>query len=207
MFWERFYNLCIDNGTKPNAVAKQLGLSSAVCTQWKQRGTTPKVEYLHKIAAYFGVSVDYLAGRSPLPDTSNVTTPDGDTVHYRPVFNSVSAGFGAYADSDVVGFMPLIISNPYDVDNTICINVRGDSMYPKIEDGDTIVVRKQDTLQNGEIGVIRFGDEFFVKRVEFEKNALRLISINPEYAPRLIKGSDLDQAEIVGKVVKIVKDL
>ena len=80
-------------------------------------------------------------------------------------------------------------------------------MYPKIEDGDTIVVRKQDTLQDGEIGVVRFDDDFFVKRVEFEKNALRLISINPEYAPRLIEGPDLDQAEIVGKVVKIVKDL
>lgn len=65
MFWERFYSLCIDNGTKPNAVAKQLGFSSAVCTQWKQRGTTPKFEYLYKIAAYFGVSVDYLSGNSP----------------------------------------------------------------------------------------------------------------------------------------------
>lgn len=70
MFWERFYNLCIDNGTKPNAVAKQLGFSSAVCTQWKQRGTTPKVEYLHKIAAYFGVSVDYLSGNSPEPSAA-----------------------------------------------------------------------------------------------------------------------------------------
>ena len=65
MFWERFLSLCTENDTKPNAVAKQLGFSSAVCTQWKQRGTTPKIEYLSKIADYFGVSVDYLAGNSP----------------------------------------------------------------------------------------------------------------------------------------------
>lgn len=71
MFWERFYNLCIDHGTKPNAVVKQLGFSSAVCTQWKQRKTTPKVEFLRKIADYFGVSVDYLSGNSPykMPET------------------------------------------------------------------------------------------------------------------------------------------
>ena len=204
MFWDNFYSLCKEKGTTPNAVAKALGYSPAICTHWKN-GKKPSGQKLSELSTFFKVPIERLI--SDVPEPSNVTTPDGGTVHYRPVFNSVSAGFGAYADSDVVGFVPLIISNPYDVDNTICINVRGDSMYPKIEDGDTIVVRKQDTLQNGEIGVIRFGDEFFVKRVEFEKNALRLISINPEYAPRLIKGSDLDQAEIVGKVVKIVKDL
>lgn len=131
----------------------------------------------------------------------------GENTYYRPIYASVSAGFGALGDNIAVGLMPLYISNPADVEDTICVKVSGDSMYPKIEDGDTIVVRKQDTLQDGEIGVVRFDDEFFVKRVEFEKNALRLISINPEYAPRLIEGPDLDQAEIVGKVVKIVKDL
>lgn len=203
MFWERFYNLCIDNGTKPNAVAKQLGFSSAVCTQWKQRGTTPKIEYLQKIAAYFGVSVDYLTGQ---PDPPNAAAPDG-TVYYRPVFNSVSAGFGAYADSDVVRYEPLVITNPYDVENTICINVRGDSMYPDIPDGSTVVVRKQDTIESGQIGVVLVGDEGFVKRVEIGADFVRLISTNPEYPPRTLRGADLDNVRIVGRVQKLIRNL
>lgn len=61
MFWERFYSLCIERGTKPNPVAKKLGFSSAICTKWKN-GSTPNSEALTKIANYFDVSVDYLVG-------------------------------------------------------------------------------------------------------------------------------------------------
>lgn len=207
MFWERFYNLCIDNGTKPGAVVREIGLSNALPTQWKKGSQQPSYKNLCKIAAYFGVSVDYLTGSSPLPDTSNVITPDGGTVHYRPVFNSVSAGFGAYADSDVVRYEPLVITNPYDVENTICINVRGDSMYPDIPDGSTVVVRKQDTIESGQIGVVLVGDEGFVKRVEIGADFVRLISTNPEYPPRTLRGADLDNVRIVGRVQKLIRNL
>ena len=60
-FWEIFYNLCIQNGTKPNPVAKEIGLSSATCTQWK-KGAVPSSSSVAKIAEYFGVSVNYLLG-------------------------------------------------------------------------------------------------------------------------------------------------
>lgn len=62
-FWEIFYNLCIQNGTKPNPVAKEIGLSSATCTQWK-KGAVPSSSSVAKIAEYFGVSVNYLLGNS-----------------------------------------------------------------------------------------------------------------------------------------------
>lgn len=62
MFWEVFYNLCITNGTKPNAVCKELNLSNATSTHWKN-GTMPKGDVLIKIADYFDCSVDYLLGR------------------------------------------------------------------------------------------------------------------------------------------------
>lgn len=62
MFWDRFYQLCIKHDTKPNPVAKSLGISSGVLTKWKSGGT-PNGETLAKIADYFGVTVDYLLGR------------------------------------------------------------------------------------------------------------------------------------------------
>lgn len=62
-FWEMFYNLCIENGTRPNTVAKELGFSSAVCTQWKKGQQKPSVEKIAKIAEYFNVSTDYLLGK------------------------------------------------------------------------------------------------------------------------------------------------
>ena len=205
MFWERFSVLCAEKGVKPGTVARTLGFSNALCTQWKQGKQNPSYNKLSKIAEYFNVSLDYFSNeqRPSLPNAEINT----EYTYYRPIYESVSAGYGMPGDNIAVGLMPLYIYNPADVEDTICIKVSGDSMYPKIENGDIIVIHKQDTLRSGEIGVVRLDDEFFVKRVEIEDNALRLVSINPEYAPKLIQGPDLDRAAIVGKVVKIVKDL
>lgn len=63
MFWQIFYTLCSDRGTKPNPVGKQLGIASSTITQWKQ-GYTPSGENLIKLADYFNVTTDYLLGRT-----------------------------------------------------------------------------------------------------------------------------------------------
>ena len=62
-FWDCFYYLCNQKQTKPNIVAKELNISSATVTGWKQ-GSPPNSERLVAIADYFGVTTDYLLGRS-----------------------------------------------------------------------------------------------------------------------------------------------
>ena len=62
-FFERYCILCKEQGSTPNGVAKKLGVASASVTQWKQ-GSVPRVETLARIADYFGVTVDYLTGKS-----------------------------------------------------------------------------------------------------------------------------------------------
>ena len=69
MFWERFYELCLKHGTKPNPLGKELGISSGVITKWKN-GSIPNGETLAKIADYLNCSVDYLLGRTD--DTATV---------------------------------------------------------------------------------------------------------------------------------------
>ncbi len=64
MFWERFYNLCLRNGKRPNPVGKEIGLSSGIISKWKNGGI-PNGETLMKLARYFNVSTDYLLGLSP----------------------------------------------------------------------------------------------------------------------------------------------
>lgn len=64
-FWESFYFLCEKHNTKPNAVAKELGFSTAICTKWKN-GSDPSGKSIAKIAEYFNVSTDYLLGKEEL---------------------------------------------------------------------------------------------------------------------------------------------
>lgn len=75
MFWERFYDLCIQHNTKPIPVVKQLLIATGSVTKWK-KGTIPSGETLTKIADYFHVSVDYLLGKTDDPRTSAQITAD-----------------------------------------------------------------------------------------------------------------------------------
>lgn len=58
-FWEKYYELCNQRGTSPNAVASKLGFSNATCTKWKN-GSKPSSKSISKIANYFEISIDYL---------------------------------------------------------------------------------------------------------------------------------------------------
>lgn len=71
MFWSRFSSLCKENNESATQVVTSLGISHGAPTKWK-RGNIPSGENLIKISEYFGVSVDYLLGRS----TNNMCTLD-----------------------------------------------------------------------------------------------------------------------------------
>jgi transcriptional regulator with XRE-family HTH domain len=62
MFYDLYLNLCNKKGVAPTRAAIEIGLSRSTPTTWKNRRLTPQGDTLNKIAAYFGVSVDYLLG-------------------------------------------------------------------------------------------------------------------------------------------------
>lgn len=147
-------------------------------------------------------------GEHGTPETSNVSTVITNGIYNVPVFESVSAGFGAYASDCVTDYLPVIIKNPSEVESTIAIKVSGDSMYPKIEDGDIIVVRRQTSVDSGDIGVVLLdGDEGLVKKIVYGDDWIELISINPEYKTKRFDGAEVQRLQVVGKVKQIVKML
>ncbi len=227
MFWERFYKLCKNRGTSPNTIAAELRISSGSVTEWK-KGRMPRFSTAKKIADYFGVTVDYLlsddsellSDKSEPPATtkenraeantskSNVIFLDTKNIYLIPLFESVSAGLGSYADSDVIDYVPLYIANAAEAEETMCIRVCGDSMYPKIEEGDIIQVHKQDSVDSGTLAVVLLDkEEGLVKRVEYGLNWIELHSINPMYKPMRFTGPDVQRIQVVGTVKKIIKSV
>lgn len=63
MFFDTFYELCKKKGVSCKKAAEEIGLSNSITTKWKKTGATPGGETLDKVAAYFGVSADYLLGK------------------------------------------------------------------------------------------------------------------------------------------------
>lgn len=104
MFWDIFYNLCILNGTKPNAVCKELNLSNATATHWKN-GTMPKGDILIKVADYFGCSVDYLLGRTVNPNVTIETCVNGNNSGIQAIKGDVHINTTEKKDNFTKEFM------------------------------------------------------------------------------------------------------
>ena len=140
----------------------------------------------------------------------NATLLSKEHIHLIPVFESVAAGFGAYADNRIVEYMPLYIVSESEAENTIVVKVQGDSMYPKIENGDSIQVLRQDFADNGQVVVIMIDEEnAVVKKYEYDKKnkTVKLHSFNPEYKDREFKGIEIEQLRILGVVKKVIKEI
>ena len=84
------------------------------------------------------------------------------------------------------------------------LKVKGNSMAPRIEDGDVVIVSPQTEARNGDICVVRVNGEDTLKKVKFEGNYLHLVPLNPEFDPVTVKRKDID---FVWKVVKLIKEL
>ncbi|MBR3967260.1 MAG: helix-turn-helix transcriptional regulator [Clostridia bacterium] len=209
MFKENFIKLCNKKGEAPTVVCINIGLSKTSFSKWDNT-TIPREATLHKIADYFGVTVDYLLGKEEKKEEppQGLYVEETQNIHLIPVFETVSAGFGSLATDCIIDYMPLFISNPYEAENTLCIKVKGDSMYPKIENGDIIQVHKQDMVESGQIAVVLIdSEEGRVKKVVYGDDWIELHSINPMYKTERYNGKDASRVKILGLVRKVIKEI
>ena len=91
-----------------------------------------------------------------------------------------------------------------DPENYFFLVVKGDSMEPRISDGDLALVHRQNTLDNGDLGVLVYGadGEGTLKKYIQRGNSVILHPFNPAYEELVIKGEELDHLYIAGKVVE-----
>lgn len=208
MFKNIFIKLCNQNNVAPTVVCKSIGLTGTAYSKWDDN-SVPRKATLHRIADYFGVSVDYLLGNEDAPIRSAELAQINDSdIHMLPLYESVSAGFGALAVNEVVDYIPSHFKSPTEAAESLCIRVSGNSMSPKIEDGDIIQVHKQDSIDSGSLAVVLVdGEEGFVKIVTYGDTWVELRSINPLVKPRRFNGADAQKVRVVGIVTKIIKSV
>lgn len=183
----------------------KLGLAQQAFTNWKNGNNDSYKKYLPQIADFLGVSVDYLLGKEENPETNAVILGE-KKVRLVPVYESVSAGFGTLAVNDIVDYYPCFIESEEEASESLCIVVRGDSMAPKIEDGDLIRVHKQTSIDSGSFAVLLLdGEEALVKKVYYGNNWIELHSVNPLFPVRRFEGAEVLRLQVLGLVKEIIK--
>lgn len=206
------------NNLSQKEMAEKLGMNKRTYASYERGERDLSTSALLSICHTFNISSDELLGNPlPNPEPSLTTNPeyrgfnilDKEKIYMIPIYRTVSAGFGAYADDQICGYEPLYFETKREAEETLAIAVKGDSMYPKIEEDDLVVVHKQDYFENGDIvvAVVCGENDGFVKRAFQTEEKLTLESINPSYPPMVFSGSKLDDIKIMGVVRKIIKSV
>lgn len=168
---------------------------------------------IEPLSRALGVPPSYLMGWEGREDKLTPPSITDDVVVF-PVIGSVAAGYDEIAIEDWSG-EKVEIPHSYlrggKPEDFFVLSVKGDSMYPMYHEGDTVLIRKQPSLdKSGDIGAIMYeGECATLKKIEYVpgEDWLTLVPINPEYKPKTISGADLEQCRVLGVPWLLIREL
>lgn len=123
-----------------------------------------------------------------------------------PVVGSIPAGTPVEAIEDIVDYIDIPEDWIKGDAEYIGLEVKGDSMYPMMLDGDRVVIRVQPTAETGDICACYVnGYDATLKRIALKSRTITLVPENKEYPPKTY--THPGAVTIVGKVVEIRRKL
>lgn len=125
-----------------------------------------------------------------------------------PILGIVKAGYDYLAEENIIDYIPFKV-NGTDKENYYALNVVGDSMTPLFDDGDTVIVHKQEDFKNGDNCVVLInGEEATVKQVHKGTTGIELKAVNPYYPPRIYTEEDVKKlpVKVIGVVEKSIRN-
>lgn len=174
-------------------LAARFGVTQQAIAKWESGRALPETETVSRIAEFFSVTTDYLLD---MPDTF---TAMGPASRVR-IIGAVKAGYDALALEEDLGYA---FAEVKDAEGYRYLVVKGDSMAPYIREGDLALVRLQSGLQNGDLGVVIYGDgEATLKKYYCSNGAVTLVPFNDAYKSLTLRGRELERLMIFGKVVE-----
>ena len=150
-----------------------------------------------------------ISSKNELP-APNITS---DFVTF-PVIGEIAAGYDSIAIEDWSGEtvdIPTSYFKGREQSDFFVLEVKGDSMWPEYQEGDRVLILKQNTLEySGQVGAILYEDtNSTLKKVEFAQgqNWLKLVPINPNFKPQRIEGEALEHCKVIGIPRVIIRDV
>ena len=205
MLGERIRNLRKEKGMSLEQLAEMIGTSRQTVHRY-ETGVIANIphEKIVALAKALGTTPSSLMGwdDEDFSSFSNITAANMTDVGRKklPVLGNVACGEPVFANEE----RDYYVSANADISADFCLMAKGDSMInARIFDGDILFVRKQESVDDGEIAVVLIDDEATVKRVYFnrEDSILTLMPENPLYKPMRYMGRELNRIRILGKVV------
>ena len=191
----------ISTGIKEQLARKQLtqteladilGIDKSTVGKWINKKALPRMGIIEKLGDYFRVPKSYfLDGVEPIPKSVRIK-----------VYVSIPAGFPIEAIEDICGWEEIPGEWVRGGKDYIALKVKGDSMYPKYLEDDTVIIRMQPDCESGQdCACYVNGYDATLKTVNKGSDSIMLKPINPLYPPKTY--AHPGEVKIIGRVVEI----
>lgn len=205
-FAKRFSNLIKNSSIDVPRLAEMLGLKSkSTIYRYMNGEMAPKISTVKYASEIFNVNPLWLMGYD-VSMKSNIKTDElGNPVVSVPLLGTVKAGYDYLAEENWIGTID-IDKKLAETGEFFALKIHGDSMFPVFIEGDTIVVKKQDDFENGDIVVALInGDEATVKKGKKSENSILLQPLNTNYEPLIFTKEEMKTIPV--KIIGVVKKL
>lgn len=183
-----------------NQICKELGFKYSTFSEWVNAKKYPRIDSIEILANYFGIAKsDLIENHDKSIRGISAYNP---VIHKIPILGFISAGLPLYAEEHIEGYTYTEHNGGAEY---FALRVKGDSMSAaQINNGNIIIVRRQSTVENGEIAVVRVNSEdATVKRFKKDGSIIQLVpqSFNPIHEIQIydLKTTKID---VIGKVVE-----
>lgn len=183
-------------GLSQEALAKKIGVSQQAVDRWENAGVIPRNKAVNELMNVFGLSRDALFGDS-MPPSKGVKIP---------VLGRVVAGVPIDAVQEILDYEE-ITPEMAATGEYFALQVKGASMEPTLRDGDIVIVKKQPTVDSGDIAIVLVnGNDATVKEIKESPAGITLIGHNAAiYTPQFYSNKEIQNmpVQIIGKVVEM----
>lgn len=212
-FSERLKSLRQEKGWSQQRLADELKLSKSSVNMYERGEREPGFETMETIADLFNVDMNYLYGHTdikiadPIVRSKRPTIPPGfepmPAMTEVPLVGRIACGTPITAEENI----EQMVCVPSRWHSTFTLTCKGDSMEPRIHDGDLVAIRSQPEVENGEIAAVRIGEEATLKHVYLHENFIELRPENPAFSSIILSREDMNTVVIEGKAVGLCRDI
>lgn len=179
-------------------LAKDLNLSAQVVNNWVNAKSLPRMDKIELLSRYFGISKTDLLDSPSEQKTSGVVR--------IPVLGKVAAGIPIEEIEDIVDWEEIPADWTKGCKKYFGLEIHGDSMEPRMYDGDVVIVQQQDDAESGEYVIAAVnGDHATCKRLMKYRDSIALLSLNSKYDPMIFTNEEVQSkpVTILGAVREI----
>ncbi len=186
-------------GMDRQTLAEKLDTSRVTISRYESGTRKANQDVLFQMAKIFNVSINYF-----FPKIENATSINPDNFRKVPLLGEIACGTPILAEQNIEGYVPMYFVDGTRGDTVFALTCKGKSMEPTLKNGDIVFVKKQPTVEDGEIAAVLVDNDnsATLKRVKHVGKQVLLMPDNTDgYSPIILNKEN--PGTILGKVVEV----